>query len=357
MAILDKDERTVTHHLITIDTAYRTRGKNEETGVASIKPMRKLVKYLHTQKDFTTNYINNKVEVTLQDLKYYPIEQKDFIKHTNENGEIELIYDLNSINPKEKSHVCFLINFLFKGASRSVLRDKQKNNRTLFGPSTPSQGFEVSSHVLISLDEKQGKHEAIIERIPTIPTAIIRGFFNKALLEVAKKFSKHFEKKHSFGATEEESGEEKKIRYKCKFDIDGKIDPDFLLQINDGTMNDVVVIRDSKGVVNAPDYNQPIIPIEESLRLDTKRIDGSRLDWLRAACSAFKEKNYTRVKVRYTAPSGVSATATMKIDMIRAEGIENKLIKKSIIRGFTTSLDDSYTNVQDDIMQKMFMEF
>ncbi|WP_205960274.1 MULTISPECIES: hypothetical protein [Pantoea] len=356
MAILDRDERTITHHFITIGTAYRTRGDNAETGIATIKPMRELVSYLHTQLDFTAGYVNDTIEVTLQDIKYYPIEPGDFKMVINDRGEEEEKYDLSIIDTSQKTHVCFLINFLFKGASKSVLRDKKSGDRTIFGPSTPSQGFEVSSHILLNLNENNGKHDATIERIPKIPTAIIQGFLNKALLKITDVFRTEFEKKHSFGATDDSDEEVRKIRYRCKFDIDGKIDPDFLNQVNNGVINDVIIARDSTSIINLPDVNQPIIPIEENLRLSTKNIQGGALTWLKAACNFYKDKNYTRVKVKYTAPSGISATANMKIDMIRAEGIENKIIMKSILKGFTTSLNDSYTLVQDDIMQKMLEE-
>lgn len=356
MAILARDERTITHHFITIGTAYRTRGDNAETGIATIKPMRELVGYLHTQLDFTAGYVNDSIEVSLQDIKYHPVEPRDFRVVIGDNGKEEKEYDLSLINVSEKTHVCFLINFLFKGASKSVLKDKKSGDRTIFGPSTPSQGFEVSSHFLLNLDEKNGKHDAIIERIPKIPTAIIQGFLNKALLKITDVFKSEFEKKHSFGAIDETNGEVRKIRFKCKFDIDGKIDPDFLTQVNNGVINDVIIARDSTSIINIPDYNQPIIPIEENLRLSTKNIQGGTLSWLKAACNFYKEKKYTRVKVKYTAPSGISATANMKIDMIRAEGIENKIIMKSILKNFPTSLNDSYTFVQDDIMCKMLVE-
>ena len=356
MAILDRDERTITHHFITIGTAYRTRGDNAETGIATIKPMRELAGYLHTQLDFTAGYVNDSIEVSLQDIKYHPVEPRDFRVVIGDNGKEEKEYDLSLVDVSEKTHVCFLINFLFKGASKSVLKDKKSGDRTIFGPSTPSQGFEVSSHLLLNLDEKNGKHDAIIERIPKIPTAIIQGFLNKALLKITDVFKSEFEKKHFFGATNETNGEVRKIRFKCKFDIDGKIDPDFLTQVNNGVINDVIIARDSMSIINIPDYNQPIIPIEEYLRLSTKNIQGGALSWLKAACNFYKDKNYTRVKVKYTAPSGISATANMKIDMIRAEGIENKIIMKSILKNFPASLNDSYTFVQDDIMCKMLVE-
>lgn len=348
MALLESLERFVTHHFITVDTEYRTKGNLNETGIATVKPMRELALYLHSQLQFATDYINGSIEVSLQDIKYWPIEASDFIT----TNDVE-IYDIENIDSSKKTHVCILLNYFFKGASKSVLRDKKEDTRQIFGPSTKDQGLEVSSHVFISLDDHEGKYDAIIERIPRIPTNITQGFLNKALLKVADKFKGKFSKPHALNATDSDTGQIITVRYKCRFIIDGKIDPDFLEQIKDGFIRDVTLVKDSVGVVNAADYNKPIIPIEEYIRLDTKRIEGSKIEWLNAVCGYYKKLEFTRVKISYTAPDGLSGTATMKTDMIRAEGIENKIIKKSILTDFNTALIDSYEFIQEDIAQKM----
>ncbi|TBL56366.1 hypothetical protein [Hafnia paralvei] len=348
MALLESLERFVTHHFITVDTDYRTQGNFNETGIAKIKPMRELISYLNSQLQFTADYINGSVEVSLQDIKYWPIETSDYITTGTKKT-----YNIAGIDSSTKTHACILLNYFFKDASKSVLRDKKANTREIFGPSTRDQGLEVSSHVFISLDVEDGKYDAIIERIPRIPTNITQGFLNKALLRVADKYPKEFNKPHSLNATDSQTGKVITIRYKCRFIIDGKIDPDFLNQIKDGYLKDVTLVKDSVGVVTATDYNQPIIPIEEYIRLDTRRIEGSKIEWLHAVCGYYKKLEFTRVKVSYTAPDGISGSATMKTDMIRAEGIENKIIKKSMLTGFSSALIDSYETIQEDIAQKM----
>ncbi|EMA1799441.1 hypothetical protein SD377_000281 [Cronobacter turicensis] len=338
MATLDAFNRVITHHTVTIDTRFRTQNIDTDaksTCTCPIPTMASLANLIINQKGMRHSYDKGDFILTLQDAKLY----------TNRPD-------------KAASHLALLINAVDKNGSTTVLKNHLTNSRVEISPKhEEGEGYEVSSHIIISLDGSMRSYDMSLTSTPGVSTARINSFLNRILFEVAKSNEKSFTANTVTNLVSKETNKPIKVLYKPVFEIKGKLDQELFNKINKEGLSDVVLMRNEFSTINAPDVNAAIIPKESTLRLVPNHGPNDVLGWLRGVSNYFKEDNnggFDLIKVKFKEPdTGATRQVDFFTDNIRLDALEKTFIKKNILSGFPSRLKDSYDIINIDFVNKI----
>ncbi|HDN2513733.1 TPA: hypothetical protein P1K35_003975, partial [Providencia rettgeri] len=235
MSSLDAYSREVTHHEFALDTALRTQKLSDdekETCNCPIPNLLSLVDLIMKEKDFSAPYLDNTLEFTLQDVIKYPV------------------------NSETPTHLCLLFNVIDKNGAATVLKNRKRKKRTEIKPDhKDGEGYEFSSHILISLNGYKRVYKAVISRAPKISTNLIELFFNKVLFQIARKNSERFSVNSKTNVTDISTGKTKKILFKPVVGLRGTLDIELFNKMNSGGLAEVTLVKYEKSVINVPDMN------------------------------------------------------------------------------------------------------
>ncbi|HAX7516714.1 TPA: hypothetical protein JTN49_003647 [Escherichia coli] len=338
MATLDAFSRVITHHTITIDTQYRTQKIDDSIRsncVCPVPTMRELASKIVRCKAMMHSYEKGDLVLTLQDVIF-----------------------LSNRADKKPSHLGLLINAVDKNGSTTVLKNINTDVRTEISPKhEEGEGYEVSSHMIISLDGNMRTYDMSFMPIPGDSTAKINGFLNKVLFNVAKDNEDIFSCNTLTNEVSSLTKKKIKVLYKPVFDISGKLDEDLFNKINKEGLSDVVLVKNEYRTINAPDVNAAIIPKESTLRLVPNHGPNNVLGWIKSVSNFFKEdKNggYDLIKIKFKEPeTGFTRQVDLQTSNVRLDGLEKTFIKKSVINGFSSRLKDSYDSINMEFVNKI----
>ncbi|WP_228351040.1 MULTISPECIES: hypothetical protein [Limnobaculum] len=310
MSRLDALTRLVTHHKITIDTTLRSQSISEEDKNCCALPiptMTKLAEYFPAQIGHIAKYKKGVLTLTLQDVS--------FIYHKNENAP---------------SHLCLLINAIDKNGSVTVIRNTRNKNRKEVSPKHhDGEGYEESSHILITLDGKSRSHDALIGTIPGVSSSIMKMYLNRILFEIARKNEADFECKTNTNILSPTTGKPIKVLYKPIFDISGKLDHELFDKINKEGLSDVVLVRNEHKIIKVPDVHNQIIPIESTLKILPNTDGQGVVEWIKNVCRHFKEEQgYEFIKIKFKEDAKSMRQVSLRTDDIRLDALEKTFIKK-----------------------------
>jgi len=336
MSSMDAYFRDATHHELILDTAFRTQKMEPSDRVSCTCPipeLRELAPYIIKLKDFSSPYFSNSILITLQDVKYYPFDDS------------------------EPTHLCLLINATDRDGSITVLNNpKKKTRKEIPLDEIDGEGYETSSHVIISLSGKNRKYKTVISRAPKLPTNILNLFFNKILFQIAKNNSKLFEENTKTNIIDPSTGKAKKIQYKPIAELRGMLDQELFNKMNKSGLSDVTLIRYDTNSIKVPDMHDRIIPIESTMKIKPTESPYAVIDWLKKVGGFFyrnENGNFTQIKVKYNDDLNKARTVTMYSNNIKLDALEKTFIKKSVIEGFSSRLKSSYDNINSEIINKL----
>lgn len=338
MATLDAFNRVITHHTVTIDTRFRTQkidSNDKAQCICPVPTMLELSSMIKAVEGLKHSYEKGDVVLTLQDVKFFrPAPDKD---HT---------------------HLCLLVNVVDKNGSTTVLKNITTDERTEIAPNhEEGEGYEVSSHIIISLNGNMRTYDMCYMPIPGVSTARINGFLDRVLFEVARKNEERFTSKSVTNEVSDKTKKPVKILFKPVFEISGKLDQELFNKINREGLSDVILVKNEFRTINAPDVNAAIIPRESTLRIVPNHDKNDVLGWIRSISDYFKEDNhggYDLIKVKFKEPdTGFTRQVDLQTANIRLDGLEKTFIKKSTLNGFTSRLKDSYDTMNIEIVSKI----
>lgn len=336
MSSLDAYFRDVTHHEFVLDTALRTQKLDDvdkDTCNCPIPELHELAPLIIAQKDFSYPYLSNTLVLTLQDAQYFP---------------------QGSSNP---THLCLLFNATDRNGSTTVLRNpKRKTRRKIEPDHKDGEGYEFSSHILISLSGLKRTYKAVISRAPKISTNLIELFFNKILFQISRTNTEKFSINAKTNATDTATGKTKKVLYKPVCELRGTLDIELFNKMNSGGLSEVTLIRYDTGTINVPDMNGVVIPIESTMKIKPVQQSKDVITWLKDIGGHFNKKtngNYKDIRVKYYDDSSKTRTVTMHTNNIKLESLEKTFIKRSVIDGFSSRLSNSYDNIDAEITIKL----
>jgi hypothetical protein len=338
MATLDAFSRVITHHTITIDTKFRTQKINDSDKSQCICPvptMHELSVMIKALKGMHHFYEKGDVIITLQDAGLYTTRED-----------------------KAATHLGLLINAVDKNGSTTVLKNITTDTRTEIAPKhEEGEGYEVSSHIVISLSGDMRTYDMSFMPIPGISTSRMNGFLNRVLFEVARSNEDKFT---SNSVTNEVSSSTKKpvkVLYKPIFEISGKLDQELFNKINKEGLSDVVLVKNEFNTIKAPDVNTAIIPRESTLRIVPNHGPTDVLGWIRSVSNYFKEDDhggFDLIKIKFKEPdTGAIRQVDLQTANVRLDGLEKTFIKKSILTGFSSRLKDSYDKINIEFISKI----
>jgi hypothetical protein len=336
MSSLDAHFRDVTHHEFVLDTALRTQkldDVNKDACTCPIPKLEELAPLIIAQKDFFYPYLSNSLVLTLQDADYYPT---------------------GSDNP---THLCLLFNATDSNGSATVLRNPKLKTRRKIEPNhKDGEGYEFSSHILISLTGEKRKYKSVISRAPKISTNLIELFFNKILFQISKVHTDKFSTNVKTNATDSSTGKAKKILFKPVAEWRGALDIELFNKMNSTGLSEVTLIRYDSGTINVPDMNGVIIPIESTMKIKPVQQSKDVIDWLKKIGGHFNKKNngdYKNIRVKYNDDNNKTRTVTLHTNNIKLESLEKTFIKRSVINGFNSRLSTSYDSIDSEITGKL----
>lgn len=338
MSSLDALYRYVTHHQIVIDTKFRTQSLNDDEKrkcVCPIPTMDDLATLIIEQKGLVHSYQNGEITFTLQDAEFY----------TDREDE-------------QATHLALLVNIVDKNGSATVIRNVNTQERKEIElKHQAGEGYEVSSHILISLSGRQRSYDMVYMPIPKISTNRMNGFLNRILFEISRKHEDKFTCNTNTNIVSPNTGKPLKVLYKAIFNINGKLDQELFNKINKEGLADVTFIRNEYKTINAPDVNQAIIPRESSLRIMPNHGSNDVIGWIRKVSKFFKNDSnggYELIKIKFKEPeSDGLRTVEMQTANIQLDALERTFIKKSKLEGFSSRLIDSYDIMHDESVFKM----
>lgn len=336
MSSLDAYFRDVTHHEFVLDTAFRTQKLDDidkDACNCPIPELNELAPFIFDQINFSYPYLSNTLVLTLQDAEYFP---KD------------------SSHP---THLCLLFNATDRNGSTTVLRNHKRQTRTKIEPNhQDGEGYEFSSHILISLKGQKRTYKAVISRAPKISTSLIELFFNKILFQISRVNSEKYSINAKTNATDSSTGKAKKVLYKPVAELRGTLDIELFNKMNSGGLSEVTLIRYDTGTINVPDMNGVVIPIESTMKLKPVQQSKDVITWLKGIGGHFNKKsngNYKDIRVKYYDDSSKTRTVTMHTNNIKLESLEKTFIKRSVIDGFNSRLINSYDKIDLEIADKL----
>ncbi|BEL89332.1 MULTISPECIES: hypothetical protein [Serratia] len=338
MATLDAFSRVITHHSVTVDTKFRTQKIDEDTKSSCTCPvptMHELSSLIQAQKGMKHSYEKGDVILTLQDVKLYTTR-----------------------DDKAATHLGLLINAVDKNGSTTVLKNIKTNARTEIAPKhDEGEGYEVSSHVVISLDGNMRSYDMSFMPIPGVSTARINGFLDRVLYEVAKKNEGKFTSNTVTNVVSSSTKKPIKVLYKPVFDISGKLDQELFNKINKEGLSDVILFKNEYRTINAPDVNAAIIPKESTLRLVPNHGSNDVVGWLRSISNYFKDDEhggFDLIKIKFKEPeTGAIRQADFQTSNIKLDSLEKTFIKKSVLNNFSSRLMDSYDTLNKEFVVKI----
>ena len=338
MSTLDAFSRIITHHTVTIDTRFRTQSlDNTEKSQCTcrVPSMRDLAPLIKAKKGTVHTYEKGDVILTLQDVKYYP-PKKD----------------------TPSTHLCLLVNAVDKNGSTTVLKNTQTQERVEISPKhEEGEGYEVSSHIIIKLDNAMRTYDMSFMPIPGISTSRMNSFLNRILYLAAKDNEDLFTAKSVTNIVSSTTNQPIKVRYKPVFEIIGKLDQELFNKINQECLSDVILMKNEFSIINAPDVNTAIVPKESTLRLTPNHGKSDVIGWLKGISNYFKEDangGYDSVKIKFKEPeTGATRQVDFQTSNIRLDGLEKTFVKKSVLNGFSSRLKDSYDTIDIEFVSKI----
>jgi len=336
MSSLDAFFRDVTHHEFTLDTQLRTQkleGVDRDLCTCPIPTLAELVPFILAQKEFSYSYLSNTLILTLQDAELYP---------------------QNSDNP---THLCLLFNATDSNGSTTVLTNPKRKTRRKIEPNhKDGEGYEFSSHILISLTGKKRTYKSVISRAPKISTNLIELFFNKILFQISRTHPEKFAENVKTNATDTVTGKTKKIYFKPVAELKGMLDEELFNKMNSGGLSEVTLIRYDTGTIKVPDMNGIVIPVESTLKIKPVENSPDVIGWLKDIGAYFnrqKNGNYKNIRVKYRDDNSKARSVTLHTNNIKLEALEKSFIKRSVINGFNSRLSTSYDKIDIEIVDKL----
>lgn len=338
MSALDASSRLITHHQITIDTKFRTQSLDEKSKAQCICPiptMRTLSTLIMEQKGLVHTYQNGEISLTLQDVNTYTT-RKD----------------------KEATHLVLLVNIVNKNGSITVIKNTKTKRRQEISPNHHvGEGYEVSSHIVISLSGDNRTYDMVYIPAPKVSTGRMNGFLDRILFEISRKHEDKFTQNTATNVISPKTNKPIKVFFKPVFNLKGKLDKELLKKISSEGLTDVTLMRNEFSVINAPDVNKAIIPKESTLRITPNHGSQDVISWVRGIASYFEKDNnggYDLIRIKFKEPdTNAIRQAEWKTSNIKLDGLEKTFIKKSILDGFTSRLKDSYDSIDHETACKM----
>ncbi|MDO6610443.1 hypothetical protein Q4601_09065 [Shewanella sp. 1_MG-2023] len=320
-------ERLVWFYSLSINSRARTRpDDSQHSSILPVKSLIDLEEAIISKKYFEHAYTINtrRAVLTLQDIQVSHCEK----------------------------YLTLLVNISDTAGATKVIKDNESHSRREFSlEKGKDQGFEYSSHILISrtLDTKK-RHLVLVEKSPLLSTHYLELFLNKVLFEIAKENESDYTIAQEFGVLDSETGKVRNIRYKPIIGLESKPDEDLMEAIRLGNFSSITLVSREEKSINGTDSNVEIIETQREVRLSTK-FTGSTGSFFNGIKQYYKN-DFDTVKVSYKS-GGVNSSANFDVSNISVDGLEKAVTKKVLIDGFNETLKDAYTMLSNDIIEKM----
>lgn len=212
------------------------------------------------------------------------------------------------------------------------------------------EGQDFSVHIIVKLSkEEKSPATVLVEYCSGLGFSNITKLLN-TILKKSKDYSPNdFTQNHPDGSTDRH-GNQRKYNVSFKFNIEGHISEELKNDLNKGKIQSVELITDVKRENNFDEEGR-FIKKTESVTLKTKNEDYNFGDKIQRIVDIFKneENKYDKAKVKFKTESGISRT----FDICCNEAHNFIYVRKEKINNFTTELQSSYHDFNQEILQKM----
>lgn len=317
-------ERVVWFHSMSLKSVARTQGNSD-----TILPTKKL-----------------------SDLEGYIINSKGF-EHSYTINKHKAILNLQDVSISScGNYIVLMINLSDTAGSTKVIRDNKSKARREFSlEKDQDQGFEYSSHILISRKHNSDfRYTVLVEKSPLLSSYYIELFINKIIFNVAKNNEELFTVSHEFGLIDSETENVKKIRYKPMINLESMPDENLMVAIKTGKFSSITLISREEKVFCGVDSNVEIIETQREVKLSTA-FTSTTGSFFKGVKEHYRN-DFDTVKVSFKS-DGINASAAFNISDISTNGLESVVTKKVLIDGFVDTLKDAYETISSDIITKM----
>ena len=245
--------------------------------------------------------------------------------------------------------ISILLNKSDKGMSDPVFTvPKEKKRRTAAKQEEEGQDFSI--HMVIKLPENDLNPVLVItEYCAGLGMSTVKKLLNQILIEAKKISPDDFKQMHPDGALDN-NGKPKQYDVVFKCELDGHISNDLKYDLDHGKVQSIELIteKEQHTYFDEDGYIQEKCKI---LALTLKDDVHPVVDKFNRIVKVFKNNTneYSRAKVRFKTPTGLSRT----VEMDTAEGLAQAYVKKEKLDGFEIDLKSSYAKFSVPILTKM----
>lgn len=215
-----------------------------------------------------------------------------------------------------------------------------------------NEGLDFSSHILIrpSADPLENG-PTLVENATGLSINFIARFLNALLRDVEALQPEAFEFSHPDGSVDA-SGKPKKYRSRFTFRFDGHPSDALVESLQEGSIHGIELITASNraGQLDTHGY---IREVRQTLgiKLGDTIERGKRVGALK---SFFQKKSnvYETARIAFKDPEGLERTVKVATADFTVEA-DSLFVKRAIIDGFTTPLEQAYEELNPDIIKKM----
>lgn len=215
-----------------------------------------------------------------------------------------------------------------------------------------NEGLDFSSHILIrASDDPLASGLAVVENATGLSIIQVQRFLNALLRSVEALNPAAFEFPHPDGSVDA-AGRPKKYRTRFHFRFDGHPSDSLLDSLREGSIQGIELITASnvQGMLDTHGYVREVRKTL-AVKLGDEVDRQSRVPTL---SSFFQQRSpsYEKARIAFTDPDGLQRNVKVNTADFSIEA-DSVFVKRSVIDGFATPLEQAYEALNPDIIEKM----
>lgn len=298
-----------------------------------------------TSRDINYKLLSPK---SLDELMNYFLRLKDDNHHKQTYGALE--FSLTDVKEYDDYWV-LLINLIDTGVADQVTNKVGGNpdDREVI-EFRNQRGLETSTHIVIyKAVDAIHRHFVLYDKNLSIPFSKAEAYINNLARKAMKYYPDDFKQPHPSGV------QNKSMNVYCQFTFLGHPSDEFRDELETGKISGIKLAA-GVDVINGYDAAMHPELISTEIRMAVKAIDilNSGGNWLHLlkALNYARNLNAANVRVQFTDQQGNSHNAILSTDTHQLQN-SDRYVKKAKIENFTEILRTAYTEVNEQIVEKM----
>lgn len=253
----------------------------------------------------------------------------------------------------EENHVKILINRSDKKVADIILSDLEKNTRRLI-EKVDGEGNDYSTHIIVSFNaplSQPNTHLFLLELSPGLGRAKIELFLNALIRKCKKKNPDQFTMNNPDGSVDSH-GEQKKIKISSRIELHGHLSDEFKTELANGTID----FLELYSPVEHNPYDEYSYTTEKKKSLQLSLSDSGKvaekLKMIKSICKKGNSDDMEYLRVKFINSEKISRTVHLHTSSAEL-AVDYIFIKKYKIRGFLNPLVSSYTELNQEVIDKV----